>query len=764
MWLLGCGAVLAVLVFQESLNSSREAETLVGDLRQHLEQAPAIPFELASAAETPTAARLKLEAHHQRFHALVSELQRRDPDDRLDLIEALGERIYSVTGAALDLALAPGELELAQDVVFGLSSDGTRAELRTHLAEQRAALRADADRMRLLSELGSALAVLLTLVAFSLTLLRATRSKRRAERLALANERLLESSRKETERYLDLFENAHEPIATVDLDWNLTDVNQAFASALGYSRAKLLGSSLLDYLTEDGRTLASKYRGKKLDGLETASRYEQRFVSADGREVVFEVSTRLIEEHGKPVGIQGMCRDITARKEAEHRLRQMAELNRYQAHHDALTGLPNRLAFHDEIARAIAGGSRRGPFAVVLIDLDRFKQINDSLGHRAGDVLLQQLAVHLQEVVLVPDVVARLGGDEFGVLLHGLSSSRAGWADAVERIKAALDQPQLVDGVPVMVEASIGIAIHPTHGQVVDDLVRRAEVAMYVAKTSGRGHAVYSPGEDVNDAGKLALLGELRRAISERELVLYFQPIVDQRTNRSTKVEALLRWEHPTHGLIAPSEFVPLAETSGLIRPLTLYVLDEAARQCKEWEDDGRVLDLSINLSTRNLSEPDLVENVLGILARRGLDPSRVTLEITESAVMADPDGTKRVLERLRSVGIQVAVDDFGAGFTSLSHLAHFPIDEIKIDRSFVQRLLSDAHDRAIVRSIIGLSHDLDLRVVAEGVETWDVLADLRGLGCDLVQGFFFSRPLPGDEVSQWLAREAGERHAEQAA
>ena len=287
---------------------------------------------------------------------------------------------------------------------------------------------------------------------------------------------------------------------------------------------------------------------------------------------------------------------------------------------------------------------------------------------------------------------------------------------------------------------------------------------MYVAKTSGRGHAVYSPGEDANDAGKLALLGELRRAISERELVLYFQPIVDQRTNQSTKVEALLRWEHPTHGLIPPADFLPLAETSGLIRPLTQYVLDEAARQCKLWEEEGRILDLSINLSTRNLSEPDLVENVIGILADRGLDPSRVTLEITESAVMADPDGTRQVLERLRSHGIEVAVDDFGAGFTSLSHLAHFPIDEIKIDRSFLARLLTDVHDRAIVRSIVDLSHDLELRVVAEGVESWDVLADLRSLRCDFVQGFFFSCPLPADEVSEWLAREAGERPTEFAA
>jgi diguanylate cyclase (GGDEF)-like protein/PAS domain S-box-containing protein len=610
-----------------------------------------------------------------------------------------------------------------------------------------------------LADAGAAGVVCLALLAFSIALHRATRSRRRAQDLADANARLLELSRIDEGRYRDLFENANEPIATIDLDWNLTAVNAAFSKLLGYSRDELLGTSLSKYLNDEGRELSSIHYERKLRGRERAATYEQTFVSKDGRDVVFEVSTRLIEENGRPVGVQGMCRDITARKRAEDGLRRLAELNRYQAHHDALTGLPNRLHFHDEIEQALAAAKRRGPFAVALIDLDRFKEVNDSLGHGAGDVLLQKLAVELQTVVRSPDTVARLGGDEFGVLLHGRSGAHAEWIETVAHIKTALERPVLIEGIPVNVEASIGIAIHPTHGGGVDALLRRADVAMYVAKSSGRGHAVYTPNEDPNDASKLALLGELRRALAERELTLRYQPIVDRRQGSSSHVEALLRWEHPARGLIGPAEFLPVAERTGLIKPLTQYVLEEAVRQCKQWEHAGCPLTVSINLSTRNLPEPDLVDNVLRILSDWKLDPSRIILEITESAVIADSVGTRRVLARLKEHGIKVAIDDFGAGSTSLSHLAHLPIDEVKIDRSFITGMTADTHDRAIVRSIINLGHDLGLDVVAEGVETRDVLDDLVELGCDRVQGYYFARPLDADDVAAWFASEAsGER------
>jgi len=755
MWLIGIVGVAAVLVLVDRLDSRRQSQVVVADLSSLVERAPSIPFQAEPGKAHPQAARKSLLTDRARFAALVNTLWTLDPDPRIGRIETLGDRLYAALDQDLSL-VAAGNLARAGEQAIALGQgDGLLVQLRGLLVEQGLDGRAEAHDARQLAEIGTLLAVALALMAFSFALYRATRSRLRAEALALANNELLHLSRAEEERYRDLFENANEPIATVDLDWSLTAVNTAFADALGRSREELLGTKLGDYLTETGQALSSLHMERKLAGEELSSTYEQTFVKPDGRTVVFEVSTRLIEEDGRPTGIQGMCRDVTARKEAEDRLRQMADLNSYQAHHDALTGLPNRLAFHDEIERAIAAGRRRGPFAVVLVDLDRFKQINDSLGHRAGDVLLQQLASRLREALPYGCGLARLGGDEFGVLLHGASHASGGWANALDAIKTVLDQPQLVDGVPVAIEASIGVAIHPTHGRGVDDLLRRAEVAMYVAKEGGRGHAVYTADEDSNDAGRLVLLGELRRAISDHELVVHYQPIVDPLTNETAKVEALLRWEHPEHGLIPPSEFLPLAETTGLIKPLTRYVLREALLHCRRLDAAGSPLDVSVNLSTRNLSESDLVEDVRVLLASTDVEPSRLTLEITESAVMSDPEGTRHVLERLGDLGVRLALDDFGAGYTSLSQLAQLPIHELKIDRSFVAGLLTDAHGRAIVCSILELSHDLGLEVVAEGVETWDVLVELRDLGCDLVQGFFFSRPLPAQRLSEWLADEA---------
>jgi diguanylate cyclase (GGDEF)-like protein/PAS domain S-box-containing protein len=747
-----------VLVLVDRLDSRRQAQVVVSDLRSLVEEAPSIPFEAASARRGGTSPQAKLAADQQRFRVLVDDLSRLDPDPGVRVIEAAGEHLYAGLARDTDLVAAGRLGPAGTDVLALTQSGGLLFRLRALLDAQSLDGQAEARNARRLAEVGAWLAVALTLIAFSFALYRATRSRVRAQSLAATNDVLLRYTRAEEQRYRDLFENANEPIATVDLDWYLTDVNAAFAEALGRTRQELLGTKLGEYLTEAGQELSSLHRDRKLAGDELASRYEQTFLRPDGRAVVFEVSTRLIEEDGRPTGVQGMCRDITARKEAEDRLRQLAELNRYQAHHDALTGLPNRLAFHDEIERAIGTSRRRGPFAVVRVDLDRFKQINDTLGHRAGDVIVQTLAAKLRDVLPTTSRLARLGGDEFGVLLHGFPDGAGGWAGALGAIKAVFDEPQLVEGAPVAVEASIGVAIHPTHGRGADELLRRAEVAMYVAKETGRAHAVYTAHEDPNDAGRLALLGELRRAIGDRELVVHYQPIVDPRTGATVRVEALLRWDHPQHGLIPPAEFLPLAETTGLIKPLTRYVLGVVARQCRQLEKDGHSIDVSVNLSTRNLSETDLVDDVRRILTKAEVEPSRITLEITESAVMADPDGTKRVLERLSEHGLRIAIDDFGAGYTSLSQLARLPIHELKIDRSFVGGLLTNANDRSIVSSMLRLSHDLGLDVVAEGVECREAFAYLRDLGCDFVQGFFLSRPLSFDALCAWLADETARR------
>ncbi|HUF02292.1 MAG TPA: EAL domain-containing protein [Gaiellaceae bacterium] len=765
MWLVGVAAIAAVLVLQDRLDARRQAQIVLADLDRLVEHGPVIPFAVFPVGGSADEARAYLHNDARQFEASAHRLAALDLDDDEygAQIDAMGTRYYADLEEILDLVVA-GDLARAGQRAIGLGrDDGRQVALRRVLESRRADLAGDASDALRLSEAGSAFAVFLTLVAFSIALYRATRSRRRALALVAANEDLLVASTKEEERYRDLFENANEPIATVDLSWILTEVNEAFVNALGYTREGLLGTDIRDYLTEEGRSLSAGHLERKLAGTESASRYEQTLIDARGRPAVFEVSTRLIEEDGRPVGVQGMCRDITARKEAEHQLRELAELNHHQANHDLLTGLPNRLAFQHEIERAIASSHVRGPFAVALIDVDRFKQVNDTLGHRSGDALLRELAAHLRKAVDATNVVARLGGDEFGVLLQGGLAERSGWADVVARITSAFDQPHVVDGVPMVIEASVGIAIYPTHGSNADELLRLADVAMYVAKASGRDHAVYSADDDPNDTEKLAVLGELRRALSERELVLQYQPILDLRRGRTTKVEALVRWNHPTRGLIQPLEFLPLAEMTGLIKPLTLYVLDEAVRQCKEWEDEGNSVGVSVNLSTRNLTEVDFVANVLGALEKHSLDPSLLTLEITESAVMADPVGTKRLLARLSEHGVCSAIDDFGAGFTSLAHLRDLPIREIKIDRSFVIRLLTQTHDRAIVRSIVALCHALGLEVVAEGVEHEATLAALAELDCDSVQGFHVGRPRSAAVISLRLAGEA-QAEAERAA
>jgi diguanylate cyclase (GGDEF)-like protein/PAS domain S-box-containing protein len=566
--------------------------------------------------------------------------------------------------------------------------------------------------------------------------------------------------RESEERYRDLFENASEPLATADLEGNLTEVNSAFERALGYDGETLIGSNLDLYLTPESLELAALHRDRKLSGEEAQSTYEQTFISNGGRHVILEVSTRLIEEDGRPIGVQADCRDITARKVSEAELRRLAELNRHQACHDQLTGLPNRVQLQERIEEALAAGRSSGEgFAVIVIDLDRFREINDSLGHDSGDVLLYEVAQRLRKAVRAPDIVARLGGDEFGILLTGLSGRQADWPRRVDQIKSVLERSVFVQQIPLTVEASIGIAFHPEHGDTTELLLQHADVAMYVAKREDRGQAVYDSREDRNDAEALGLLAELRQAIDNHELILEYQPKVDLRTGCMTTVEALVRWQHPTRGLIPPGEFIPIAEPTALIKPLTRYVIEEAIRQCKQWEDDGHTLAVAVNLSTRNLSELDLVEDIDRMLGAWQLEPSRLLLEITESAIVSDLVRTEITLRGLSALGIELAIDDFGTGYTSLSYLAKLPLDQVKIDRSFVARILTDEHDAAIVQAIIHLCHDLGLQVVAEGVEDSRTFDELARLDCDIAQGYHLGRPLAPEKLIEWIDRHPEPAH-----
>jgi diguanylate cyclase (GGDEF)-like protein/PAS domain S-box-containing protein len=567
-----------------------------------------------------------------------------------------------------------------------------------------------------------------------------------------AQQRIEKALRRSEQRYRDLFENAWEPIATVDLEDVITEVNAAFELVLGYGRDELIGTDIRDYMTPASREMATVERERKLSGEAKGTRYEQEFIAKDGRTVILEVSTRVIAVDGEPIGVQGTCRDITARAEAEAELRRLAEVNRRQALHDGLTGLANRSHFRERIEHEIAACRRTGrEVAVLLIDLDRFKEINDTLGHHFGDLLLVELARRFETVLRRTDTVARLGGDEFGMLLAHLNDSRRDTEVALARTLAALEEPIVIDGLPLSVELSIGVAFYPGDGDTVERLLQHADVAMYVAKEAGVPYAFYASELDRHDPARLALVAELRRAIDERELVLQYQPKMDVSSRGVTSVEALLRWHHPLHGLVPPGDFIPLAEPTGLIHPLTMYVLDEALRQCRAWEEQGHRLDMAVNISMRNLLQPTFPADVARLLQAHRLAPGRLTLEITEGMIVTDPTRTRNALARLSALGVRISIDDFGIGYTSLGYLGQLELDQIKVDRSFVMDMATDDGKAAIVRSIVKLGHDLGLEVVAEGVETEGAWESLEELGCDTIQGYYVSRPLDADALTRRL-------------
>jgi diguanylate cyclase (GGDEF)-like protein len=384
------------------------------------------------------------------------------------------------------------------------------------------------------------------------------------------------------------------------------------------------------------------------------------------------------------------------------------------------------------------------------MDLDGFKEINDSLGHAAGDDLLIELGRRLKAALRTSDTVARLGGDEFGVLLPDASVSDD-VLHAVERMRAAIEAPISVLGLSLSLEASIGIALYPDDGKDVETLVRCADSAMYNAKDEKSGWAFYDSSRVPQDTARLTLMGELRRALDRRELVLYYQPKAGLADGEVHAVEALLRWNHPTRGLVPPDDFIPMAQQTGLIKPLTIYVIDEALRQCRAWQDEGLRLSIAVNLSARNLVDVDFPTQVAGLLERWKVSADLLELEITESSMLADPTRTKVILERLSVMGIRLSIDDFGTGYSSLAYLKRLPVREIKVDRSFVMNMDENEDDAIIVRSTIDLGRNLGLDVVAEGVESKQVWDRLKDLGCTAAQGYYLSRAVPATELRTWL-------------
>ncbi len=436
-------------------------------------------------------------------------------------------------------------------------------------------------------------------------------------------------------------------------------------------------------------------------------------------------------------------------------IRELLELRKqreYQLFHDLLTGLPNRALLIERLQQIINRQPRGGEAVSLLVmDLTDFKAVNDSLGHDVGDELLRQIGPRLGASLRGSDTVARLGGDEFAVLLPGTDPTGA--ARVAQKMLGALEQAFVLQGESLDVSASVGIAVAPPDATTAEQLLSRADIAMYAAKGSMNGVALYSAEHERDGAGRLALMAELRRAVDEGELVLYYQPQLDLRTGAISSVEALVRWMHPKRGLVGPEEFIPLAERTGLIKRLTRTVLTEAIRQARAWELAGLRVPVAVNLSMRNIHDPQLPQTIAQLLQRWDASPDLLRLEMTETVLAADPERALQTMDSLRAMGVHIALDDFGTGYSSLAYLNRLPLDEIKIDRSFVVGMIDDESSATIVRATVELGHGLGYAVVAEGVENTATRQQLTALGCDAIQGYVVARPMPADQTAEWIGR-----------
>ena len=465
---------------------------------------------------------------------------------------------------------------------------------------------------------------------------------------------------------------------------------------------------------------------------------------ADGEE--FELALKLVpvEDGGQLTHWVAFLRDVTVEKN------QVVSL-RHQATHDALTGLPNRTLLFDALEGAIEKGRAEGTsVAFMLMDLDRFKEVNDTFGHQFGDAVLKQVAFRVQNQLHEDDFVARLSGDEFAVVLRNVDDANSA-ASAARRLVNTLAQPFVVETQVLEVGASIGIAMFPDHGADARTLLRRADVAMYAAKQQQSGYAFHRDDTETRSPDQLALVVELRSAIERNELELYYQPKLHLRSGLMTRVEVLMRWKHPQRGHLSPAAFIPVAERTGLIRPMTDWLFERALAQVQAWQEAGAPIHIAVNVSARSLLDQTLPGKVHRLLNQYQVDPRFLKIEITESSIMEDPAHALAIRSMLQSRGVRLSIDDFGTGYSSLTHLRQLPVDEIKIDKSFVIGMSRNEADAAIVRTVVDLAHNLGKQVCAEGVEdrtTWQMLMEL---GCDLAQGYWICRPMNAEDLMKWL-------------
>lgn len=551
-----------------------------------------------------------------------------------------------------------------------------------------------------------------------------------------------------SERHLrSLVQNATDVISVVGDDLRLRWQADSIRTVLGHNPRGMLGKPVLDLVHEDDRPVLERYfkNARGHEGLVETLALRVRHSGGSYRHVEVVAANRLHDDSVR--GFVLTMRDATDRLQLEGKLRDLAVQREHDALHDPLTNLPNRRQLFAHLEKSVARARDESQsLALLLIDLDHFKELNDTLGHGAGDALLAELRPRLTTALEGSELVARIGGDEFAVLL----SLEQGTEEALEsgkRLLAAIQQPFLYQQLSIVVRASVGIALYPTHAQDVETLMQRADVAMYSAKGSDEGVEIYNASRDGNSKQRLALIGELPQAISANELVVLYQPQVDLRTGLMTGAEALVRWQHPGYGLLGPDAFLPMAEQIGLMRPITLHVLDQALADLAGWHRQGSDITMAVNLGAPNLIDLALPGDVARLLDKWSIEPRHLQLEVTETIIGADPVRVGHILTLLRDMGVTIALDDFGTGSSSLSFLRKLPVDELKIDKSFVFGMEHDAQAAAIVRAIVTLAHELELKAVAEGVETDAARELLVECGCDHAQGFLFGRPIPPNEL-----------------
>jgi diguanylate cyclase (GGDEF)-like protein/PAS domain S-box-containing protein len=536
-------------------------------------------------------------------------------------------------------------------------------------------------------------------------------------------------------------------------DRKIVAVNRAFCEMTGYTEAEILQNGWDAITPPDDQVGIFAAFERLWSGELNTIQMERRYLRKDGSLLWGQVSVaRVADDAGRSRYVIDQVQNVSDRKQAQQALE-------HQALHDALTDLPNRVLARDRLDQAILLARRQQTrVALLIIDLDHFKEVNDTFGHQAGDQLLRQVGERFMAELRETDTVARLGGDEFAIVLLAADADAAG--KVAVKLLAALERPFIVEGQALDVGASIGIAVYPDHADTADTMLRRADIAMYVAKRSRRTHAIYTRDHDEPGDSRLALMAQLRQAIGDGGLTLHYQPIARLGDGRVERLEALVRWQRPGHGLVPPSDFIAFAEQTGLIQPLTQWVLQAALAECAEWNRGGHPVGVSVNISMRNLLDPQLPDSVAQILRETGARPQWLTLEITESSIMAESQRTLETLQKLRALDVRLSIDDFGTGYSSLAYLHRLPVHEMKIDQSFIRGLISDETSGAIVRAAVDLGHKLKLAVVAEGIEdaaTWQRARDDK---IDYGQGYYLSRPIPAAEVTAWLTASPGPARA----